>query len=391
MTSNSVALTECPLCGGSALSPSVRRAALPVMQNVVFSTREEALAAPRASLTLCTCVRCGFSFNARFDPARLVYDARYDNDVPSAAFERYYREIALDLAARHGITAGVVCDVGCGKGRFLDVFTEVVPGVTGLGIDPSCAPREATRGRPVTLVSDVFRPEHVAVAPKLVVCRHTLEHIPDPVPFLRSIHSAVEGASDAPLFFEVPDLGWILDHGAFWDFCYEHCNYFTAESLAYALAAAGFVVDEVTRAFGGQYLHAHCRRGEARAAVTDGSVAVERCAKYASDESERVAGAREEALRASQSSSVALWGMATKGVLFANLVDPDGTLLAGGVDINVKKQGKYTPVTAHAIREPAWLATLGAHPTVFVMNPNYADEIRAQAASLGVDARFILV
>ncbi len=361
------------------------------MQNVVFATREEALAAPRASLLLCTCVRCGFSFNGRFDPARLVYDTRYDNDVPSAAFERYYREIALGLAARHGISDGAVCDVGCGKGRFLEVFTDAVPGVSGLGIDPSCAPREATRERPVSLVSDVFRPEHVAVAPKLVVCRHTLEHIPTPVPFLRSIHGALEGAPDAPLFFEVPDLGWILERRAFWDFCYEHCNYFTAESLAHALTVAGFIVDEVTSAFGGQYLHAHCRRGEARPAAVDGSSAAERCVRYARDEREGIAGARDEALRASQTSSVALWGMATKGVLFANLVDPDGTLLAGGVDINVKKQHRFTPVTAHVIREPQWLTTLGERPTVFVMNPNYADEIHAQAAALGVEARFILV
>jgi SAM-dependent methyltransferase len=361
------------------------------MQNVVFATRAEALAAPRAELLLTTCARCGFSFNGRFDPARMVYDARYDNDVPSAAFERYYREIAVGLAARHGITAGTVCDVGCGKGRFLEVFTDAVRGVSGLGIDPSCAPREATDASPVTLVSDVFRPEHVVVAPRLVVCRHTLEHIPDPVPFLRSIHTALAGAPDAPLFFEVPDLDWILAHGAFWDFCYEHCNYFTASSLAWALSAAGFIVDEVTTAFGGQYLHAHCRRGVATETVVDASAAVERCVRYAADERARVAEARDEAARAAATSACALWGMATKGVLFANLVDPDGTLLSGGVDINVKKQGRYAPVTAHTIREPAWLTSLGASPTVFVMNPNYADEIRAQCESLGVRARFVNV
>ncbi len=361
------------------------------MQNVVFSTRDEALSATRAPFELATCPRCGFSFNARFDPALMVYDARYDNDVPSAAFERYYREIARDLAARHGITRGFVCDVGCGKGRFLDVFTEAVEGVEGLGIDPSCAPRSSTSARPVTLVSDVFRPEHVVVAPRLVVCRHTLEHIPDPVPFLRSIHAALAGAPDAPLFFEVPDLDWILDRGAFWDFCYEHCNYFTAQSLAYALSAAGFTVDEVSNAFGGQYLHAHCRRGAPSTPAVDGAAAVSRCQRYAADERARIDGARDEAARSARSSSCALWGMATKGVLFANLVDPDGALLSGGVDINVKKQGRYTPVTAHAIRDPSWLATLGASPTVFVMNPNYADEIRAQCEALGLSPRFIAV
>ncbi len=380
----------CPLCGASDLALSVRREALPVMQNVVFASRDEALAAPRAPLALATCARCGFAFNARFDPARMVYDARYDNDVPSAAFERYYREIAAHLAARHGVDGGVVCDVGCGKGRFLEVFTEAVPGTSGLGVDPSCAPRAATETSPVTLVSDVFRPEHVSAAPRLVVCRHTLEHIPDPVPFLRSIHAALEGAPDAPLFFEVPDLDWILAHGAFWDFCYEHCNYFTARSLAYALSAAGFAVDEVAPAFGGQYLWAHARRASPSAARPDEGAAA-RAEAYARDERARVDAARARAREAARGGACALWGMATKGVLFANLVDPAGELLAGGVDVNVKKQGRFTPVTGHAIREPAWLRALGPSPTVFVMNPNYADEIAAQCRALDVDARLVTV
>ena len=81
--------------------------------------------------------------------------------------------------------------------------------------------------------------------------------------------------------------------------------------------------------------------------------------------------------------------MATKGVVFANMIDPDGRLLAGGVDVNPKKQGRFIPGSGHAIQPPAWLATLRRPITIFVMNPNYADEIRATCAGLGVDATFV--
>ena len=37
------------------------------------------------------------------------------------------------------------------------------------------------------------------------------------------------------------------------------------------------------------------------------------------------------------------------------------------------------------------LRTLGPAPTVFVMNPNYLDEIRAQCVAMGVDAQFVSV
>jgi 2-polyprenyl-3-methyl-5-hydroxy-6-metoxy-1,4-benzoquinol methylase len=387
-------LFRCPLCDAQAAHPVVIREHIPVFQNVVFATREEALNAPKVPFAMAVCEHCGFAFNARFEPDAVMYDARYNNDVPSDAFEKYCRGIVKDLRDRYHITRGVVCDVGAGKGRFLDLFTEEVPGTTGLGIDPSCVAREATPDRPVRLVSDIFRPEHVSEVPELVVCRHTLEHIPKPLPFLHSVHEALAAAPDVPIFFEVPDLEWILEHGAFWDFCYEHCNYFTATTLANTLELAGFAVESVTHAFGGQYLWAHARRratGAASVAHNQGAM-LARARTYAAEESRRIAEAKVRVRNDSERGVCALWGMSTKGVLFGCMVDPACEFIAGGVDINTKKQGKYAPLTAMTIQSPEWLRThAGRAVTVFVMNPNYADEIRQTCQTLGIDASFVMV
>lgn len=382
--------TTCPLCDGRDVAELVRRERLPVMQNVVWPSPEEALAAPCAPFTLGVCRRCGFAFNTRFDPALMVYDPRYDNDVPSAVFTDYYRSIARHLAAKHALTAAPVYDVGCGKGTFLDVLCEAVPGARGVGVDPSCTPREATPERPVALVREMFRAGLLSERPSLVVCRHVVEHIPRPVEFIRAVVDGVRSHPGTALFFEVPDLDWIVQHKAFWDFCYEHCNYFTPSTFGYALRRGGVALGAATRAFGDQYQWAEGEAGEGDEALPgDAAEAVARLTRYAADEQRRIEAAREKLRAANETGPCVLWGMATKGVVFANLVDPEATLLRGGVDVNPKKQGRFIPGSGHGIHAPEWLATLGDREvTVLVMNGNYAGEIRARCEALGVRARF---
>src|SRR5688500_5427347 len=149
-------MSTCPVCGNARLVEVLRRGRLPVMQNVVYQTRQAALDAPCAPFTLCTCAGCGFSFNGAFEEELMRYDESYDNDVPSPTFLRYYEELARMLAARFDLVSGTVYDVGCGKGTFLDILCNLMPRLQGVGIDPSCQP--GTRGN-VRLVRAVFAPE----------------------------------------------------------------------------------------------------------------------------------------------------------------------------------------------------------------------------------------
>jgi hypothetical protein len=119
---------------------------------------------------------------------------------------------------------------------------------------------------------------------------------------------------------------------------------------------------------------------------------VERLQAYAAAESERISTMRRRIVDLRRSGfAVAVWGMATKGVLFANLVDPDGTLIDHCIDANVNKQGCFVPVTGHRIRAPLELRAKGAgRPiAIFVMNDNYRIEIEAACRELGVDARIL--
>jgi len=379
----------CPVCGGGRVVETVRRERLPAMQNYVHRTRDSALSAAEGSLLLAVCRTCGFAWNRRFDPGRLVYDDNYDNAVPSAVMAGYYREIASYLVDRHDPGDGLVVDVGCGNGAFLRTILEQAPDARGLGMDPALEADRA-EGR-LTLVKDDFSPGLVHERPALLVSRHVLEHIPQPAEFLRLVSSAAARLGPFPCFFEVPDLEWIAGHETFWDFCYEHCNYFTAASFTRLLCGSGFEPTGSRRAFGGQYLwlEADATGGAVRAAADDGDATAEHLLRYAEKESARIAAAR-EFLRRTRDAGAAtvVWGMATKGVMFTLLTDPDASLVDVCVDVNANKQGCFVPLTGHPIEAPEALRSLERPPTVLVMNENYREEIERACAELGVDATF---
>ena len=239
---------SCVLCAGQNVT-TVQRAKVPTLQNRDYATANEALAARHGRLDVQACSNCGYACNAAFDSALLAYDEKCNNDVPSRVFDEYYRQIAAYLRERYVPRGGVVLDIGCGKGQFLQTMIGMFSNIRGIGVDPSCRAYDGERLKLVPAEFPKFLPES---APDLVVCRHTLEHIPNPVRFIRAIGDAVPVRT--PVFFEIPDAAWIVRNGAFWDWCYEHVNYFIAESAAHALMAAKIGNTTSTNGFGAQYL-----------------------------------------------------------------------------------------------------------------------------------------
>lgn len=364
----------CLLCNAGDPLFSVRREAIPVLQNIVYTTREEALSAPCGSFELGTCQRCGFSWNTRFDAARIVYDQRYDNHNASAMFSDHYRRLSRMLIDRFDISDGTVYDIGCGKGEFLRVFASLAPNVRCIGIDPSCTP--VCEGN-FELRAMRFDASAFAGDSRLILLRHVLEHIDQPRNFVASLAAAMP---NAPLFVEVPDLDWILRTNAFWDFCYEHCNYFTPITLAAMLERGGFTVLDQQGCFGDQYQWALAMPGAGSATSHDPAPALAAVSAYQGAEAAAVARLTDFADGCSE---LLLWGMSTKGVIVSVMLGADR--VAGTIDLNLAKQGRFAAGSGVAISAPERL--VGAKPgaTILVMNPNYLDEITASVARIRRD------
>ena len=224
---------NCPICRSDKNSIFLERKNVPVHQNLVCDTREEALGVTRGDLILVMC-ECGFLFNESFDESLLSYGERYNNSqMASPIFQEY-----LDTLVDHlDLQNKTIVEIGCGQGDFLK---KLCVRNRGIGFDPSYVGDEKW-GR-CRFVKSYYKPTPADV----VVCRHVIEHTSRPMGLLNSI--------DAPkVFFETPNLNWILDNNTYWDFFYEHCSYFTKATLELSFQLAGYE-GEAQESFGGQYL-----------------------------------------------------------------------------------------------------------------------------------------
>jgi SAM-dependent methyltransferase len=383
----------CPICGGGDLQEFYHVAGMPVLQNQPVPTVEEARACVRGDIALAVCRRCGFVFNAAFDPERIRYTPGYENtQACSPVFQGYMEDLADRLIAAHGLRHKTILEIGCGKGEFLALLCERGPN-RGIGFDPSVPGGGGVFGR-VTLIADVYSERYAAYQGDFVCSRHVLEHLSDPGALLATLRRSIGDRRDVAVYVEVPNTLWILRHATVWDVFYEHCSYFGPDSIRRLLESRGFAVAAVNEQAGGQYLgvHAAPSPSSAWAPASNGDGGAETMSlavQFRDRVQHRLDDVRSvlESLRASRRSA-AVWGAGAKGVTLLNLLRVDPEAVPYVVDINPKKQGKYVPGTGQRIVSPAEAAARGVD-AVFVMNPNYHAEIRGMAGKAGLAVELI--
>lgn len=382
--------TICPLCGFGRMTPFLHRERVPVHQNLLVKDETSAVGIARGDLEMVVCPRCGFVYNRAFDLSRLSYGAAYDNNQAcSPSFRKHLDELAHYLVSERNVRGCRVVEVGCGDGSFLRKLVEIEgAGNSGYGFDPSYAGPLTDKDGRLRFVRDYYGPEHADEVPAdIVVCRHVIEHVPDPLGLLRSIRQALVHSPQARVFFETPDVTWILENQVIWDFFYEHCSLFTPESLTTAFEAAGFMVESVRHIFGGQYLWLEAKIAQDPMATTKTNKPNETvllARQFAAAEG-RLRQAWEDRVRnLAAKGKVALWGAGAKGVTFAHLVDPERNLVDCVVDLNPQKVGRYVPGTGHPIVSYRELAPRNVSSAI-VVNPNYLAENRALLRKAHVD------
>ena len=376
----------CPVCAGTAHLPLATIEAVPAYCNVLWPSREEALAAPTASIELALCPVCGMVWNTEFDAAVLEYSPAYENSLHfSPVFQRYAEELAARLVERYGLYGKDVLEIGSGKGDFLRLLA-AAGGNRGVGFDPS---HEGTLQQgDVRFVRDLYSADHAGVPVDFVCCRHVLEHVEQPVEFLERLRKAL-GDRDVVVYFEVPAAEYLFSRLSGWDIIYEHCSSFSEPALRRAFGAAGFETLDSGFSFGDQYLWVEARTASAPDGAEPSAAAADVVAAAAGfGERFDVMVARwSESLATVPSGSVAVWGAGSKGVTFANLVGGDA--IGCLVDVNPRKQGRFVPGTAQRVIPPRELAE--RQPTaIMVMNPLYTDEITASARNEGVVAEVLV-
>ena len=323
---------------------------LPIFQNRMYDTVEEARECQRGDVRLVQNLQTGLIYNADFCPELMTYDARYQNEqAVSPQFRRHLDEV-MKIVERTMGRRGLV-EVGCGKGYFLEILSEHGFDITGF--DPTY------EGNNPRVKQHYFEPG-VGITAQGLILRHVLEHVQDPLQFLRNLR--VANNDSGLIYIEVPCFDWICEHRAWFDIFYEHVNYFRLADFEHMF---GHVI-ESGRLFGGQYIYMIADLSSLKTPQVSerGRMA------FPEDFLRSLGGGL-----AHETSAV--WGGASKGVIFTLLRSRLGWPAELVIDINPAKQGKYLPATGLKVHSPEeGMAKLPAGATLYVMNSNYLEEIK---------------
>ncbi len=380
----------CAACGSDELECFFSIPQTPVNCIVLRATREAALNAATGRIELGFCAICGAVSNIAFDPNLVDYDQRYDNSLHfSPTFRKYADGVAHDLVERYNLHGKNVIDLGCGNAEFLSLVC-ALGNNRGAGFDPSFIQGRANleAGKGVRVVQDYYSERYAGYAADFVICRHVLEHIPNPKEFLRNVRGALRGNPEAAIFFELPNASFVLQKNGVWDILYEHCFYYSSGALRRLFSVCGFDVLNVSETFGRQYLCLEAR-------VSSGETGL------LGDAADDLDSMRADTLQfanafrcqyahwrrmldrfAGEGKRVALWGAGAKGVMFLNAVGKVSSV-EYIVDVNPHKSGSYIPGTGQRVVSPEFLKQY--RPDVLLLaNPNYRDEISRQVAAFGI-------
>lgn len=373
-------MSQCICCHGNDLEPIITCPSVPIVINALADDEAAARAAPTGDVALVACRTCGLVYNDAFDPARVDYVADYENPLHfSPSFQAFADRLVADLVRRHDLDGKSVVEIGCGDGYMLSRF--LAAGVAkGIGFDPSMAGRTspyASSG--MSIVPDYFEPATVDVDYDMIVCRHVLEHLPDPQALLSRLREQIGDRSPA-IYIEVPNAQWMLETTSIWDVIYEHVSYWTEPAIEALLRRCGFMPTHITHGYGGQFLMVEAVPTTAdpnyRAPNVD--TVLRTAQEFGKEAAERIGTWRQRL--ANHKGSAVVWGAGSKGITFANTIGRLDTGLVAMTDLNPRKHGHCVPGAALPIVDPDTLGVIRPN-LVLISNGLYEDEIRQRLAA----------
>ncbi len=379
--------SACPACAYQVAVPFFDGGAQPLATIAWPASMEEAQALPKLPLDYVRCVGCGHVYNTCFDYSNIPYAQK-----PNLMFNQgtNWSDFITTLRARllsRLPPDPVVVEIGHGDGSFIAALADGRNGGKFIGFDPHGAVHQHDN---VILRPDMFVPgQHLEeLKPDLIVSRHVLEHLMNPLAFIQEISFAACCLGIRPqAYFEVPCIDRALETGRTVDFYYEHNSQFTTSSFERMLSSSGAEVLEINHGYNGEVVFGLMQLGLCSDQI-----------KHAMEAQQFFDGAQHayHVIRGQLSDlcrmkkRTAVWGGTGKSAAFMQHYGLDADRFPVVVDDDSKKVGTYVPGTGQRILFRDWLIE---NPVDVIIIPTQwrAVDIMAVMQRAGIKAETVLI
>jgi hypothetical protein len=379
-------ICRCPACGYN-----IARQLLSDRQPLATvgwpSTAENAKAMRHLPLDFVQCADCGHIYNQSFDYAEVPYSEQPYLMFNSGANWAEFIESVRDTIASNLPENPTVIEIGHGDGSFIASLLAKVGTGRFIGFDPHGA---TEGGAGIEFRKDLFNPfsDYQKYLPDLIVTRHVLEHMTNPLEFLQAVsHMASVTGKGCRAYLEVPCVDRILETSRTVDLYYEHSSQFTTVSFTRMLERSGARSFSIGHGYDGEVIygllewdhleHQHNHVEHASRFRTVSSNALERIAVQLS-----------EFLDCKK--TIAVWGGTGKSAAFINRYGLDADRFPIVVDSDRDKVGTFVPGTGQEIQ---FRDQLKLNPVnIIIVPPQWrANDILSEIRQQGINYDSILI
>lgn len=348
----------CPACGYSFAMDFFSGGAQPLATLGWPESKSQACSMKRLPLDFVSCLDCGHIYNRSFSYLEVPYVQNANLMFnQSALWKKHLKELTVFLEGY--LDSPCVLEIGCGNGEFLNLMADSVPGKY-IGFDPNA--NVSSPHAQVQVYNSFFEPEkHLAeFQPDLIVIRHVLEHLMNPLAFLQRIEYFASKAGIEPhILIEVPCIDRVFQSHRIEDFYYEHNSHFTSRSFAVMLGKVSAEILSVQQAYGEEVIW-----GLLQLRNDEKVVLAERARHFFKRSQDAVSRVKAELQALLENEKVVIWGGTGKAAAFMHFFNTDAERFPWVVDSDPEKVGCYVPGLGQEILSPE---ILHHHPEAVIL------------------------
>ena len=176
---------NCPNCDSKITKKIYEVKNVPVNSVLLIYDKKKSINFPTGNIFLRYCTNCSFIYNSRYEPFTSEYSKEYEGtQVFSNTYKKFMTKLSDKIIKELLINRKKILEIGCGQGEFLELLCKRGNNI-GVGFDPSYRGKKTKKD--IKFIADLYSNKNSDLDSDIIICRMTLEHIPETKRFVLMI------------------------------------------------------------------------------------------------------------------------------------------------------------------------------------------------------------